>query len=338
MPSKEYAILHSLKPYMNFSPGPHYPVGIGDDAVVRESAYGERVALTADVAVEEVHFSRRYMSLEEIGYKAMVSNISDCAAMGAQPDGALIQLVFPQETDSPEEQIKKVYRGFHAACTHWGFPIIGGDLARGPLWVLAITLLGRIAAQERILYRSGARPGDYIWVSGYPGQSRAGLEVLRRWGRRSHKSHTYDSLIASHIHPPARVALGRMLASDSRVHAAIDISDGVAKESRTIASESGLGIELTLKECHTSYQMRQLAHELQVNWYQWMLGGGEDYELLFAADPSFDPQILSLPAAVPCFRIGHCVKTGPNLIVRGCSGDIVDVDSGGWDHFGETEK
>ncbi len=331
-PSEEYRILDSLKPFLNYTPDSRYPGGIGDDAVVRNGMSGERTVLTADVSVEEVHFSRRYMSLDEIGYRAMVGNISDCAAMGAVPDGALVQLVFPGGVSDIGKHIKEVYRGFYRACSRWGFPIIGGDLSSGPQWVLAITLLGRIAPNEGILFRKGVRAGDFIWVSGNPGGSRAGLEVLQRWGREAKKT-IYDELISAHIQPAARVELGRMLAKDKRVHAAIDISDGVAKECRTLAYDNHTGIELSLTEEFPTPQMRLAARELGADWYRWVLEGGEDYELLFAADPSFDPADLEIPHRTPLFRIGRCFGSSPELVVRGARGEMLDLGGYGWDHF-----
>ncbi|MFP4417224.1 MAG: thiamine-phosphate kinase [Chitinispirillaceae bacterium] len=335
VPSQEYKVLSALKPFLNFTPGSNYSSGIGDDAVVRRCTADERVVLTADIAVEEVHFSRRYMSLSEIGFRAMVSNISDCAAMGASVDGAMVQLVFPDKLENTEEHIQEIYRGFHRACRKWQFPIIGGDLSRGPQWVLAITLLGKVASGENVLYRSGAKPGDVIWVSGHPGQSGAGLEVLERFGREQLE---YRQLIDAHVRPSARIELGRALAADNRLHAAIDISDGVAKESRTIAFESSVTIELNLPEELCTQQMRRLSQETGVDWRHWVLNGGEDYELLFTADPDFKPGDLKLRELLPLYPIGRCIGQTPGMVVRDHRGRSIESRANGYDHFSEDRK
>ena len=134
-PSQEYALLKGLEPYLNFTKSARYPIGIGDDAAIRNSRGKEALVFTADAMVENVHFSLAYMTFAELGFKAMCINLSDCAAMGARPDGALAQIVFPQSLRGREvsKAMRAIYSGFRKACAAWNFPIIGGNLSKWSL-------------------------------------------------------------------------------------------------------------------------------------------------------------------------------------------------------------
>jgi thiamine-monophosphate kinase len=222
--------------------------------------------------------------------------------------------------------MRALYRGFRMACLRYGFEVTGGDLARGPAWVIAITMIGRLEAGGRPLLRSGAKPGDRVWVSGCPGRAAAGLAALKRWPR-TEVPRRYRPLTGSHVNPQARPELGALLAANPLVHAAIDISDGVAKEARTIAHMSGARCELRLPGTCPCAPMQALAAELGENWEEWMLYGGEDYELLFTASPAFDPR--ELPEPTLC--IGQIVKGTGACIEH--SGRRTPLGAGSWDHF-----
>jgi thiamine-monophosphate kinase len=189
-PSKEYELIRRIQNILPpVDPHSQYEVSIGDDAAVRVSREaGERLVITADVSVENVHFSTDTMTFEEIGYRSMVSNLSDCAAMGARPDGAVVQLVFPKKSInsdiSVDKAIERIYAGFSKACKRWGFPIAGGDLSGGSVWTIGITLIGSAAPGQNLLKRTGIKEGDALWVTGRPGESAAGLAALTRWGER----------------------------------------------------------------------------------------------------------------------------------------------------------
>jgi thiamine-monophosphate kinase len=333
-PSFEYKLLDSLKPLLHYKKTRRYPLPIGDDAAVRACGSREKIVLTADSFVQDVHFSLKYMSLEEVGYKAMAINVSDCAAMAALPDGALVQIVFPKRLAAAKvmSDMRRVYKGMSTACRRWEFPIIGGNLCRGPCWMIDITMLGRAEKKGRVLLRTGARHGDGVWVTGNPGEAAAGLAALRKWGRRG-VPQAYRPLVARHVRPAPRVEPGRALARDRRVHALIDISDGVAKECRTLAFENKLGIDLTDRPACVSSTIKRLGRRLATDWREWFLRGGEDYELLFAAAPSFDPAPVIAEHGIPLNRIGTFSRKHIGVFVCHADGRTTRLGPGGWDHL-----
>ena len=329
-PSGEYELIDIIRSLAGENFNSAYEVKIGDDAAVRRCSGDERLVMTADISVENVHFSLDYMTIEEAGYKAMVSNLSDCAAMGAVPDGAIIQLVFPKNTPDLTSKVKSLYKGFSEACSRWEFPLIGGDLSGGSVWTIAITLLGRVDKGRRVLTRRGIKTGDRLWVSGVPGRSAAGLEALKRWGRESFPRR-YESFLNAHIRPAPGVELGLQLASLSSVHALMDLSDGLSKDVATLSYENGLGFLFETIDLQKLTLMVELAKELGKEWKEWFFHGGEDYELLFAAQESFDPS--SLPGSdLEFISLGRFSDKYKGLAVQCEGGRVEPLGLGSWDH------
>ncbi len=333
-PSEEYKLLHSLKPLLNYKASARYPIGIGDDAAIRETKAGERLVFTADTMVENVHFSLGYMTFQEVGYKAMATNLSDLAAMGALPDAAMVQIVFPKNNGSGNvsKNIQSLYKGMFEACLKWNYPVIGGNLSEGPCFILDITLVGRTERKGRLILRQGARSGDSLWVSGFPGQSAAGLAALRKWGSGPTLPRPFRVLVKKHIRPVPRVELGRRLARSRLVHAMIDVSDGIAKECHTLAFENKLGILLGPLEPGLLSSLELIGGRLRRDPVKWFLYGGEDYELLFAAAPRFDPGTLRA-AGVALWRIGTFTSSVKGVQIMQNHGTILDVEKSGWDHL-----
>ncbi len=329
-PSDEYRFLEEIKKYCNFSPDDRYILGIGDDAAIRSCDTNEQLALTGDTLIENVHFSLEYMSLEEVGYKALVANISDCAAMGTVPDSALIQVGFPENSENIEKNITMLYKGFNKACIQWKFPIIGGDLSKGPCWMIAVSLVGRKESQARILMRTGALAGDDIWVSGIPGRSAAGLAVLKKWGRERYPEE-YRDLVEAHISPQARIDLGLQLADNKDVHAVIDLSDGISKECYTLCHENKVGMLLNPPKVCTIPAIEKLSETLQIPWYEWFLYGGEDYELLFTASEEFDSSFIE--KGIRLYNIGSVTDKQNEVSLIDFNGRSIVIEKNGWDHL-----
>jgi thiamine-monophosphate kinase len=335
-PSLEYGLLDNLKPFLNYRKSAIYPLGIGDDAAIRACKAGERLVLTADTLVEDVHFSLDFMSFEEIGYKAMAVNLSDCAAMGAVPDGALVQIIFPKKGKKVGTALKRIYKGLNSACRAWDFPIVGGNLSAGPCWIVDITLVGRAGKGSRLLLRTGARDKDVLWATGYPGESGAGLAALWKWGKVGRVPAQYASLVKRHLRPVPRIEIGLALGKDPLVHAAIDISDGVSKECHTLSFDNRLGIILDIDPLCVSSAMLRLAKRLGRDWREWFLSGGEDYELLFTASRRFDPSRLIRSCGVPVTAIGFFSAAHKGVSLRGDRGTMAQVNKNGWDHLQKT--
>jgi len=246
----------------------NFDVTIGDDCAVRKRIKSGNLLLSADISIEDVHFSRKYMSLYEIGYKSAVSNLSDIAAMGATPDFFVVSLAFP--ADFSKRDVLQIYEGIVAAAAEYQTPIVGGDLSKSDKIIVSITI-GAISG-KRVLRRNGAKVGDNVWVCGFPGMSGLGFSLLQEHGRKEAEKICGEAVLA-HIRPKARIELGKYLSNNELVHSCIDISDGVAKEIRTIAKESGAGAQILSPKDNAGF----------------FFNGGEDYELLWTADKSFEP-------------------------------------------------
>lgn len=330
-PSSEYRAIEELRPYLNEKSATNYSLCVGDDAAIRVGRGDEQIILTGDLSVEDVHFSLDYMTLEEAGFRAMVSNLSDCAAMGAAPDGAVVQVVVPKRIGDPREPLRELYRGISGAVSKWKTPLVGGDLSRGPCWVISITLLGRRTGTPppRILTRRGMRSGDAVFVTGNVGESSAGLSALRRWGR-SQVPERFRQLVSRHISPSPRIAQGIILADDPYIHCMMDISDGVAKECLTLAFDNQMGIVLEYDSTIVSTAVRELSEQLKVSWNDWFLDGGEDYELIFTADVSWPPP--EMIEGISIRRIGSVSANTRGVQVKR-EGHLVPIERGGWDHL-----
>ncbi len=264
---------------------PHRQVelGIGDDAAVLKSA--GRWVWTVDTAVEHVHFERAWLSLADLGWRSFQAAASDVSAMGGAPVAALSSVIFPPRFRATE--LTQLGRGQRAAARVLGCAIVGGNLARGAELSVTTTLIGSV---KRPLLRSGARPGDELWLCGELGWAAAGLRLLQRGTRRGTSAAARRAL-AAFRRPRAELAAGLALARSA--HAAIDISDGLAGDAAHLARASGveLVIDLAALAATLSPALRALAPGLGAPALELALYGGEDYALLRRA-----PSELGRPA------------------------------------------
>jgi len=342
-PSKEYELIRHIQRVLPpvDQQSSQYEAAIGDDAAIRVNrTAGERLVITADVSVENVHFSTRTMTFEEIGYRSMASNVSDCAAMGAKPDGAVVQLVFPKGVDnigadnvSINDAIEQIYAGFSKACRRWDFPIVGGDLSGGGAWTIGITLIGSAPPGRNLLRRVGIVDGDALWVTGLPGESAAGFAAVTRLGRDAAASRC-KRLVDAHVTPDPPVADGMALAAAPSVHAMMDLSDGLSKDIATLCFDNDLGFIFdpdAIKNVRPD--MIDLANDLQADYRDWFYHGGEEYELLFAAAPSFDPRRICVDDKPNLMRLGHFTSKMRGVLILGDDGKPKNLQMKSWDHL-----
>lgn len=313
VPSNEHRLIHSLKNYCGKLPN-EYEFGIGDDCAVLNS--NGKLLFSVDTMVENVHFSLEFMSLEEVGYKAITSSISDIYAMGGVANSVLIQVTLPKSSKS--NNLEKLYKGVNSAIKEYRIAVVGGDISRGGEWNIGVTVIGQ--AKNRVLYRNRAKVGDSIYVSGIPGLSSLGLNLLFKYGRSSAEVIDTTAVFA-HIKPRPRERLASMLGNDSSVTSMIDISDGVGKEVRTICTESSVGAKLFLPY---NISDRLLNTNIKQNPVDLFLNGGEDYELLFTASNDF-----TISAYNNITKIGEVVEGGATITVNGKELPL----NGGWDHI-----
>lgn len=296
-------------------------LGVGDDCALLAAALDESLAISSDMLVEGRHFLPG-ADPEALGHKALAVNLSDLAAMGAQPVGFTLALALPA---ADEPWLAALARGLFALADQEHIELIGGDTTRGPLNI-CITVLGRVPINTA-LRRDGARAEDDIWVSGSLGDARLGLQVLTHQLALA-PQHTAQALQRLH-RPTPRIALG--LALRGIASAAIDISDGLSGDLNHILQRSALGatIDASLLPIGSALQSQDLATQ-----YEYALQGGDDYELCFCAAAAQRAQVIRAAAAagVAVTRIGK-IETTPGLRVIDAGGRPLPLFIHSFDHF-----
>ena len=321
--------------------GPDVLVGPGDDAAVlfREAGL---LAATTDLLVEEIDFLPGE-DPERLGRRAAAVNLSDLAAMGAAPEFFLLAIGLPKTRG--EEYALSVARGAIARGGEFGARLVGGDLSSAPRALVCVALWGRPAGQP--LRRSGARPGDAVFVSGQPGQAAAGLRMAQRIAafaeRGSQPTPRFpeisagdqERLLAAYHDPVPRVALGLELVRRGLATAAIDVSDGLGIDAGRLARASGVRIVLERERLPLSRGLASFATMEDLDPVDLALSGGDDYELLFTAEASRAGELpgLAHDLGLALTRIGR-VETGAGASLR--DGSIErDVSDLGYDHLEE---
>ncbi len=301
--------------------GPGVIVGIGDDTAILQPAPGMQLLATTDSQVEGSHFLREGTPADAVGHRLLASNLSDVAAMGGRPRWALVALTLPP--DLPLAWVDGLYDGIGALARRYGVALVGGNVARSPAGtVVDLTLLGEIEPDRRLI-RAGATPGDAVFVTGWPGDSAGGLELILRPALRTGLSEaTVRELLEAHWRPTPRVEAGRVLASSGVATACIDVSDGLAADLGHILAASGTGATLDAAALPISPALS--ASRLDVE--QLVLHGGEAYELLFTARAA--PPDLGIPYR----RIGT-IEAEPGLRLRRPDGRVEPLAATGHDHF-----
>ena len=297
-------------------PTRHTVLGVGDDGALIRPTPGMELVVSTDMLVAGTHFLPN-ADAEDLGWKALAVNVSDLAAMGAQPRWALLAVALPAATES---WIEKFARGFFACADEFGIDVIGGDTTKGPR-NFCVTIFGEIPAGSALL-RSGARPGDEIWVSGQPGRAALGLAHLQ--GRNLLAEPQLADCLTALNRPQPRVALG--LALRGLATAAIDVSDGLLADLGHILDASGVAANLQIAVSPEPTLERDA-----------LLAGGDDYELAFTAPAARHDDIEALSStlqlALNC--IGSIDAGEPGQIdLRDAEGQIITIEQRGYDHFG----
>jgi thiamine-monophosphate kinase len=295
-----------------------HATALGDDcAVVGPSAH--RLVLSTDVSVEDVHFRRRWLRLDEIGWRATAAALSDLAAEGAEPIGVLVALTVPGEMSDTD--VTELMRGAGDAVAAVGGTVLGGDLSRGPSVALAVTVVGRAA---RPVSRKGAQPGDAIWVTGVLGGARAALQA---WQAGLEPSAATRLAFA---HPRPRIAAGRVLARLGAT-AMMDLSDGLAGDARHLAAASGVQLAIDAGRIPLGEGVSEAARAVAQPPAAFAAEGGEDYELLVTMPAGTEQAVreATLEAQAPLTCIGEVrAGTGVEVVLDGHRLELV-----GFDHF-----
>jgi thiamine-monophosphate kinase len=280
--------------------------GISDDCAVLETAEDRLLLVTTDTLIEGIHFTAQTLSPEALGWKTLAVNISDIAAMGGTPRTAFLSIGI--QAEAKVSFLESFMAGFKALADKLGIILAGGDTVESPTsTVITVTLLGD-CLPEHVVYRSGARVGDDVWVTGPVGSAAGGLFLLQT--KEVAPPSGYESLIRAHQKPMPPLDAGKALGRGGLAHSMIDISDGIAKDLSHICEQSGVGAVLWAASIPMSSHLLRLAAEKEKKALQWALHGGEDYELLFTALPADKEEIQSLTAKVsntPATNIGTII-------------------------------
>jgi thiamine-monophosphate kinase len=293
------------------SPPAHVLAGIGDDV----ATLAPDLVWTVDTLVEDVHFTRAISSPADVGWRALAVNLSDLAAVGAVPLGALVSLTMTAEGTT---DVEPLYRGLAACAEAHGCPVVGGDITRGPRLVLSVTVLGRTAGPAP--GRGGAHPGDVLVVTGRLGGSAAGLAIAQG---RARAGAAEGALLDRHRRPRPRLDEGRALAPVA--HALMDLSDGIATDARRLATRSGVRLTIDLDALPVDEGVAQVAESLGVAPGVLAATGGEDYELLAALPPERARDLGDRVTVVGEVEAG---SVGVAFTGSGADRDLV-----GWDHL-----
>ncbi len=291
---------------------PHLPVGIGDDCAVLRPQRGHELLITTDFSLEDVHFRRGWHPPESAGYRCLARGLSDIAAMGGEPLAVFLSLALP--AGLPQRWADGFLRGLLKLARRFQVPLAGGDIAQSPAGVLAdIMVLGSVP-QRKALLRSGARPGDALYVTGALGASAAAIQQLRA-GKKLRPAQN-----CAHFFPEPRVAVGRVLRERRLASAAIDLSDGLSTDLSHICEESGVGAVLNAERVPVA---KGATFELALH-------GGEDYELLFTAAPR--THVPNEIAGIRVTRIGE-ILSERKIYLADRSRNLQPLRPAGWEHF-----
>ncbi len=292
--------------------------GIGDDCAVVRIPVGHEALVTTDFSLEGVHFRREWHSPEVVGHRCLSRGLSDIAAMGGEPVAAFLSLAIPRRV--PQTWIDRFMDGLLALAKQFHVPLAGGDTAQSPDGILAdIVVLGSVPIGGAIL-RSGARPGDLIYVTGELGGGAAALD--RFFAGKRPKPEQYPR----HFHPVPRIAVGRFLREHHLATAMIDLSDGLSTDLGHICDESRVGAEILADAVpRARVGPREEAVDLKD-----ALHGGDDYELLFTA--SAREVVPSRIASVPITRIGRVTRNNKIELIKEDRARSAFKPEG-WEHF-----
>jgi len=291
-------------------------LGIGDDCAVLRMPAGNEALVTSDFNLEGVHFRRDWHPADTVGHRCLARGLSDIAAMGGVPRAAFLSLALP--TELPQKWVDQFIAGLLKLARQYSVTLAGGDTAQSPDGVLAdIMVLGSIPTGRAIL-RSGAKPGDAIYVTGSLGEALADLNRLRDGEKLRPQSHK------KHFYPEPRLAVGQFLRKRKLASAMIDVSDGLSTDLGHICEESGVGAVIDASSL-------PLAKGIDVRLSLALaLHGGDEYELVFTARPN--QRIPKSIAGVPIARIGEIVR-GKEMTLLTQKGKTTPFKPAGWEHF-----
>lgn len=296
--------------------------GIGDDCSILRIPSGHEALVTTDFSLEGVHFRREWHPAKSVGHRCLARGLSDIAAMGGEPLAAFLSLAIPAKL--PQKWVDDFVVGLLALAKQFRVVLAGGDTASSPVDIVAdIVVLGSVPKGKAIL-RSGARPGDLVYVTGALGGAAATLDRLY-----SGAGKLKPASFPSHYFPVPRIRVARVLGEKNIARSMIDISDGLSTDLSHICDESDVGAEIYEQKIPRA----KIGSPRRTVKPRFALNGGDDYELLFTARPR-----ASVPgniAGAPVTQIGRITRQKQMRLVLG-DGSVTELKPRGWEHFGRA--
>jgi thiamine-monophosphate kinase len=327
----EFSLIASIRRRMEGKYPPEVALGIGDDCAILHPQAGMEWVITTDTQLEDVHFRRAWLTPYQIGWRAMAVNLSDIAAMGAQPFAALAALALPSSTEA--SFFEQLLDGLCDLGLRCQCPLIGGNLARDPARLaVTLTVLGHVPSHQAVL-RGGAKAGDEIWVSGQLGGSAAGLRTFLH--PISLAEPVCMALRRRYTQPQPRVREAIVLRASGCLTSMIDLSDGLAGDLGHVCAESGVGAQIVAAALPLQAGVQEVAVALGEDALELALRGGEDFELCCTARPGMlSPMVDAFRAqfGISLTRVGTMTAAPALQLVRS-DGSQVLLSPQAFDHF-----
>lgn len=305
--------------------------GIGDDCAVIPQNDSESLLITTDLLIEDIHFLRQKITPRELGHKSFAVNLSDIAAMGGTPTAAFLSIALP--TDIDVEWLDDFFTGLHELSRQTSTPLLGGDTTKSANGIIInIAILGT-AENDKIKYRSTAKPGDVLCVTDVLGDSGGGLNIILN-DLEEKSGPDISHLIQAHHLPRPHLAEGHWLAARPDVHAMLDVSDGIDSDITRILEESHVGARVNIEAIPMSDSLLQISQDYQWNAVEIAATGGEDYCLLCTVEAEAYQRIQAdfrKEFGRPFYNIGE-ITSGQQLEYFQHDQKI-DFAKHGWDHF-----
>jgi thiamine-monophosphate kinase len=304
-------------------------LGIGDDAAVVDAQAHMQMVWTTDLVLEGIHFERSWLRPRDLGRRTLAVSLSDLAAMGAEPAFALFSLACSGE--EKVEVLLDVCQGVADMALESGTAVVGGDTSNSGAGLVLSVAAGGIVPEGRAVTRSGAAIGDTIYVTGLPGRAAAGFRLLK-----AGQGEESPALCRTFIAPEPRLEAGGMVAK-AGASAMIDLSDGLARDLRHICAESGAGAEISIGQIPVDPELSRVSAAEGWNIEELILGGGEDYELLFTASSRTAAEIetYARETGLQLTAIGEIKGPESGVMIIDSDGVSRSLEIKGFDHFDE---
>src|SRR5215213_10404248 len=336
-PLSESDLINSLRQRAGSLTTQSLVAGIGDDAAVVRNAAGKDSVITADLLVEDIDFRRTTTPPYLLGHKALAVSLSDIAAMGARPLWSIVSIGVPDDVWQTDF-VERLYDGLLALANRYGVELIGGDTSRTPdNIVIDSTVIGECAAGMSVM-RSGAKPGEQVFVTGSLGAAAAGLRLIERGAHLAEQnlgdedSQKLDHILLRQLRPEPRVGWGMVLGEERLATSMIDLSDGLSSDLNHLCTASGVGALIDSSLIPIDDRVQELCGRRALDPLQLALHGGEDFELLFTVKPG---NVARLPrrvdgAGIKCIGIVQSASEGVKISEGSRTWEL---KPGGWMHF-----